>query len=166
MIFLSALKIYSFSQCYLLKNTMSANPFTCALSLTVKLTLQKRLLVIIPHFLAIVLVLFTASVPNYLGLLVTLLVLISGFYYYRLHIVKDLMNSVITLNQDSMKNWSVETKDNRNKQVSLLKTSFVSNIFMVLNYADINNINYTVVFTPDSLSVGDYRHLVARLRMT
>lgn len=145
---------------------MSANPFSCALSLSVESTLQKRLLIIIPHFLAVVLMLFIAVALNYLSLLITPLVMISGVYYYRLHITKNLMNSVLRLNQDSMKNWSVITKDNSAKQVLLLESSFVSNALIVINYADINNTNYVVVFTPDSLSVVDYRHLVIRLKMT
>jgi len=145
---------------------MSENSYSRAFSLIVEPTLQKRLLIIIPHYLAIALVLFADQVPNYLCLLITLLVLISGFYYYRLHITKKSKNSVVTLNQDSMKNWFVVTKDKRNIQVSLLKSSFVSNAFVVLNYADINLTNYTVVFTRDSLSISDYRHLIVRSRMT
>lgn len=145
---------------------MSENSYSRAFSLIVEPTLQKRLLIIIPHYLAIALVLFADQVPNYLCLLITLLVLISGFYYYRLHITKKSKNSVVTLNQDSMKNWFIVTKDKRNIQVSLLKSSFVSNAFVVLNYADINLTNYTVVFTRDSLSISDYRHLIVRSRMT
>ena len=145
---------------------MSVNLFSQSLSLTIIPTLQKKLFIIIPHLFVMVLVLTVDPIPNYLRLILFILIVISVVYYYRLHILGTLKYSVSRIGQDSVKNWILKTHDGRSRQVSLLDSSFVSQYLIVLNYIDRNKSNYVVVFTRDSLPISDFRHLIVRLKNT
>lgn len=145
---------------------MSVNPFNQSLSLTIIPSFYKKLLIIIPHFVVMVFVLLVEPIPKYLRLILSILIVISVVYYYRLHILGALKRSVSRIGQDSVKNWVLETYDSRSINVSLLDSSFVSQYLIVLNYIDRSNNNYVVVFTCDSLSISDFRHLVVRLNRT
>lgn len=145
---------------------MSINSFSAPLSLTNKASFQKKLLIIVPHFFALFLIGVTKPISIYFSLFIIILIGASVIYYYRLHISRKLARSVYEISQDSAKNWLISTQNNEPKQVTLLDSSFASNFLIVINYIDIKNNKYVVVFTPDSLSVNDFRHLIVRLRMT
>ena len=145
---------------------MSVNPFCNNLSLTIEPTFQKQLLIIFPHVCAVLLVLLAPSIPKYLSVILCFLITVSAVYYYQNFILRTFKRSVYGISQDSARNWTIETRDNRTISVSLLESSFISNLLIVLNYMDKNNNNYTVIFTPDSLSVSDFRHLIVRIKNT
>ena len=143
---------------------MSVNPFCNNLSLTIEPTFQKKLLIVFPHVCAVLLIILASSIPKYLSVILCSLIVVSCIYYYQNYILRTFKRSVYGISQDSAKNWTIDTRDNRTISVSLLESSFISNLLIVLNYMDKNNNNYTVIITPDSLPVSDFRHLIVRIR--
>lgn len=145
---------------------MSLNPFNAPLALTIKPSLQKWLLIIVPHFIAFVIVLTFSVFTFTLKAGLTFLILFSFVYYFRLHLQQSLKKSVYLIHQDSAKNWFVITKDTERKEVTLSGSSFVSKLLIIINYNDINNNQYGVIVTPDSLSIDDFRQLIVRIKLT
>ncbi len=145
---------------------MSVNPFECALSIVVKSSFQKVLLIVVPHSIALVILLFVNPISAYLNAVFIVCILVSLIFYYQRYIARVHQRSVRKLSQDSARNWFISLSNNTKIQVFLLSSSFVSCYLIILNYRDINNKHYVVVFTPDSLSSGDFRRLVVRVNQT
>lgn len=145
---------------------MSVNPFSKPLMLEIKPSLQKSLLLIIPHILTLLIVISVKPFPVSFRFILATLVLLSTVYFFRLHFFKSLKNSVNSISQDSAKNWLIFIKDNEQKEVELLGSSFVSNMLIIINYIDINYNKYNVIIAPDSLSSDEFRRLIVRIKMT
>ena len=145
---------------------MSFKPFSSPLALKNKSSLQKKLLVIGPHFVVFLILLGIDVFPLLIKLFLLMLVIFSAHYFSQLHLQKKLSRSVLEIYQDSAKNWFIKTLNHDYKAVSKLPSSFVSNTLIIINYIDADKNNYTSIFTPDSLSSDDYRRLIVRLKMT
>lgn len=149
---------------------MSVNPFNVSLQLIVKSSLQKWMIVIIPHFVVFVLIVSLDVFSPRLKIILVFLIVISFVYYSCLHLFLIHKKSVTSIKQDSRKNWFITTFDSNNKcelkSVNLLPSSFVSEVIVVLNYQDIDLYYYTVIITADSLSTSEYRRLRVRLKLT
>jgi len=149
---------------------MSLNPFIKPLSLIIRSSYQKRLLIFVPHLLGLLLIASIDVFPLWLKLILGLLITASFLYYFQYHITLKLKNSVISIEQDSAKNWFVtlskNTQDNEQKSVNLLSSSFISKLFIVLNFQDNNGSYYSVIILPDSISSIDFKYLYIRLKTT
>lgn len=149
---------------------MSFNPLNVPLDYSIQPSLQKALLIVVPHIVGIVLVLSFGVFTFWLKLLFIVIILASGLYYLRLHFLQKSKKSVISIQQDSVNNWYITTHDKNHeaasKSVILLASSFVNKYLMVLNYRDTNKSYYSAIITPDSISSNDFRRLQVRLKLT
>ena len=152
---------------------MSSNPFNKPLVLITKRTTQKLLLIAIPHSLAFVI---TLTVPYFtlnLRLIILLFIALSFSYFSRLHLFTSLKKSVLSIKQDSAKNWFIlnrGSKNNEYKEVVLLPSTFISNILIIQNFSDPSQQGwskpqYTAIFTPDSISAEEFRRLKVRIKV-
>jgi hypothetical protein len=143
---------------------MPDNNFTKALTLNIRNSAQKWMIVIIPHFMSLLLLSMMNSLPILLRISLSALVLISFYYYLRLYTFKSSKKSVLSIQQDSSNNWVIVTTGDQQHSVKLMPSSFFSNILIVLNYMDINKKHYSVIITQDSLSKDEFRQLKVRLK--
>ncbi len=146
---------------------MSQNSFTAPLSLSIKSSFQKWMIVLIPHLLFVILVLFF-NLFNYKIMFVLVALIVASFVYYsRLHLFQNSKHSVMSIYQDSAKNWSfTSNKSNKNGEkmsATLLPSSFISKVLIVLNYRDSVRRKHSIIITPDSLSNNEFRRLRVRL---
>ncbi len=145
---------------------MHTNPFNTPLHLVLKPSLQKRLLIIAPHLIALFIIVLLDVFPLYMKIALFTLIVASSIYYSRLHIFNTLKKSIHTIQQDSANNWIISIQEKGdNKTVELLPSSFISKIIIVLNYKDINKSHYSAIITKDSLSDDDFRHLYVKLKL-
>ncbi len=139
------------------------------ISLIIKPSFQKRLIVFLPHLLASLIVLYVVDLSLFTLFILVLGIAVSLVYYSKLHIFQSLKKSVLSIKQDSAKNWFISTKNGYHEEaVNLLGSSFVSNRFIILNYAHNNSVNlfpkYSVLITKDSLSTDEFRRLRVHLK--
>jgi len=149
---------------------MPLNPFIKPLSLTIKPSLQKWFLIVIPHLLAILLILNIGVFPLWSKFILALFVTASFAYYFQSHLALKLKKSVISFQQDSVENWFITLSGSDNniepKSVSLLPSSFISKLFIVLNFQDNSGSHYNVILMTDSISNNEFRYLYIRLKST
>ena len=133
--------------------------------LAINPSLQKCLLIIIPHCLALILVI---SLPIY-SMLVTYLLFVlivnSLAYFSFRYVALSLNQSVVSISQDFEKNWFLSTTQSKRIEVELLGSSFVSKFMIIINYIGINKKMYTTIIMPDSLPKDEYRRLFVRLKL-
>lgn len=148
---------------------MPKNPIISPLKLTVKPSLQKWLVLTIPHAVGIIIILSVVTFPLWLKASLTLLIIVSFIYYLRLHLSQNTKKSVLSIHQDSAKNWFITLNSNSGetepKSVELLSSSFISKALIILNYRDDQRSNYSVLITPDSNSSNKFRHLTIRIKL-
>jgi len=145
---------------------MRQNPFETPLSVLVKASFQKQLLISIPHLLALAITFLIIPFSIIMSLILMLFIFASFIFYFKWHIYKSLKRSLHEVRQDSAKNWLIRTKAGDFKKASLLDSSFASNWLIIVNYIDMDKVRYSAVFTPDSLSVEDFRRLIVRFKLT
>lgn len=151
---------------------MSSSPFSIPFAINIKASLQKCLLIVIPHLVIGAIVLMAPPLNLYIKGTAILLVLLSFVYYFRLHIKADLKQSVSAIRQDSAENWGLQLHSSENQDyisVALLASSFASNVLIILNFSDTSKGSlakgaYRVLITPDSVSEDEYRRLKVRLK--
>lgn len=148
---------------------MSANSFNTPLFLAIKPSIQKSWVVLAPHALALVLVASVSVFSLLIKFIIIALILISAITFYRLHLKQNLKKSVISIQQDSAKNWFLTTydkgQDNNVKSVILLPSSFISKMLIVLNYRDDSGSYYSVMLTPNCISSNEFRRLRVRVNI-
>jgi len=149
---------------------MSLNPFTQPLNHLIKPSVQKRLLIIVPHIMGFILLISVSAIPLWLKFILVPVILFSAIYYSRLHLQQTLKKSVTSIRQDSIGNWLITSYDKEHesepKTVILLASSFISKYLIVLNYRDINKSYYSAIITQDSISCNEFRRLRVRLKLT
>jgi hypothetical protein len=149
---------------------MPINPFTAPLSFTINPSLQKLLLIVMPHLLVFIMVVNLNVFSLGLKVGLVFLILLSAHYYSRLYYFHISNKSVIELKQDSVKNWMIATINIKGDKdpisVDLLPTSFTSKWLIILNFVDKNRSHYKVIFTPDSISDNEFRYLHTRIKLT
>ena len=149
---------------------MPLNPFLKPLSLTIKPSLQKWLIIIVPHLLGLLLITSIDMFPLWSKFIIGVFITLSFTYYYQYHIALKLKKSVVLIQQDSVKNWFITLSNNTNnndpKSVNLLPSSFKSKLFIVLNFQDNNGSYYRAIILPDSISSINFKHLYIELNTT
>ncbi len=154
------------------------NSFKSPKTFLIKTSLQKVLLIAIPHLVAFLMMFFAyKNMPIGLALLVFLLIIVSMSYYFELHLLRTRKRSVVEIRQDSVNNWFILCNSYGNSQndyvsANLLGTSFVSQYLIVINFVaqpneshQKNKQQYTVLVTPDSLTKDEFRQLKVRLKL-
>jgi len=126
------------------------------------------LIVLLPHVLAMLIVLFIVPVSWLIKLSLVSLIVLSGLYFLQLHVFQTLHNSVVRIQQDSAGNWQVTsaTRD-KNKTVpcELSSSSFISPLLIILNFKGDHFFPfYTALITPSSLTGQDFRRLRVHLK--
>lgn len=149
---------------------MPLNPFIKPLFLTIRPSLQKWLIIVVPHLLVILFIINIEIFPLWSKLILAMLITVSFAYYFQSHLALKLNKSVVSIQQDSVKNWFIilSSSDNNSKpkSVSLLPSSFISNVFIVLNFKDNNESHYSVIIMPDSISSNNFKYLYIKLKST
>ena len=149
---------------------MPLNPFIKPLSLTIESSLQKWLIIVIPHLLGILLITTIEVFPIWSRFILVLIIAISFAYYYQFFLALKLKKSVISIHQDSVNNWFITLYNKENnaepKSVNLLPSSFISNIFIVLNFQDNNGSHFSTIIMKDSLTGFNFKHLYIRSKST
>ncbi len=148
---------------------MSVNPFNKPLSLSIKPSRLKWAIIIVPHLLALVMVVSFDVFSVIVTIMLVSLIALSATYYSRLHLFRQLKKSVHTIQQDSANNWGLSLYDDGEKSETisaiLSASSFISNSLIVLNYRDNTGSQYSVIIPFDSLSSNDFRRLRVRLKL-
>jgi len=149
------------------KNALKiATELNAPLTVPVQTSLMKSLIIFVPHLIALVFMIFFVDLPWFILLFLISLITVSIVYYLRLHLLKNLKKSVISVHQDSTRNWHIVCAHQDNKQpVELQGSSFISPLMLILNFKDINNKRYSVLFMPDSLPEQYFRRLRVRIRV-
>ena len=143
---------------------MPQNIFTKPLDLSPKASPQIWMMVVIPHLLALSLVLIAMFKSPLIVVILSLVIIFSLFYFLRLFVFKSLKKSVRSIHQDSVNNWYVVAANSAQQSALLLPSSFVSKLLIMLNYTGINNVKYSVLITPDCVSEDEFRRLRVRLK--
>jgi len=147
---------------------MEINNFNTPLSLEIKSSFHKYLIIIAPHVFAISLLIFIISLPLLTTLVLIATVVFSLTYFLQLHCLNALNHSIITIKQDSLNNWMILfTNESEMKAAHLMASSFTSNHFIILIYK-IDNAYYfqkkaCVIITKDSLPKQKFRLLKSKL---
>ncbi len=134
------------------------------LSISIHASPQKWVLVLLPHFVAFIVVFSLANVSILLSIVLILAIAYSSYYFLHVHIWLDSKKSVKLIYQDSTNNWFLMDSANEEKNVSLLSESFNSNYLVILNFTDNKKIKYSAIVTPDSVPGDLYRQLKVNLR--
>ena len=149
---------------------MSFNPFSAPLSLKIKPSFQKWLMITIPHIFALFVIGFVGDLSLIVKLVLLIVIIISLIFFSRKHLFQSSKYAVLSIRQDSAKNWFILARGKDElKAVDLMSSSFVSNYFIILNYkpkySNYLSNKYSVLITKDSLSTDNFRQLKARLIM-
>lgn len=145
---------------------MSNHPFTKPINISLKHTTQKMMILVLPHLLALLVVLTIDIIPLLFKGLISIIIVASFYYYCRLYLFDSSKHSITSIQNDSVENWYLTSANNVKISVSLLPSSFSSNILIILNYVDIKKQKYSVIITPDCLSKNDFRRLRVGLKST
>ena len=133
-------------------------------------SLHKRFVILIPHIIMLILVLSMSVFFLWLKILLTILIVTSLTYYFRLHISNALDKSIHAIQQDSVNNWLIKTNGesefNNLTSVNILPNSFISKYIIVLNFRDTAQSQYSVIIMKDSLQEDDYRRLYLKLKLS
>jgi hypothetical protein len=148
---------------------MPQNRFNASFYIKISPSLQKGLMIAIPHILVFILVLSISVLVLFLKSVLILLILLSAFYYSRIYLLNTSKNSVLQLKQNSLHNWWITTIESNKKNelfsVDLLPTSFISKWLIILNFVDNNGSKYNVFITADSISNNKFRNLYSRIKL-
>ena len=149
---------------------MSLNPILKSFTLTIKPSLQTWLIIVLPHLLALLLIISIEVFPLWLKFILSIMVTVSFAHYYKFYFTLKLKKSVTLIRQDSRENWFIKLSNSENneepKSVSLLPSSFISRFLIVLNFLDKNDTEYSVIIMPDSISSINFKHLYIKLKTT
>lgn len=137
------------------------------LDISIKTTISKILLVMIPHLFIIGMILFFLRHENftiYLLLISMILVLASLIYFVRLHLTLQSKKSIKSLYIDAENNWMISRKEGGETRVTVSSTSFVSNLILILNLKHSTQNNSSVLVCADSVNKEEFRVLKVILK--
>ena len=150
----------------------TVNPFKVAIFVDILPSLQKYLIVSIPHFFAVFLLISVIKLPVFMLILLLITTLVSFFYYLQLHCLHSLRQSIVFVQLDSMNQWHIRfANQSEMTMADLQASSFISNYLIILSFRTHGGINsfyknYSVLITKDSLSSQKFRILKTKIRYT
>jgi len=138
------------------------NQLKQSFTIKIKASLSKQLLIVLPHVIvtAILFIFLDFKGLTKIYYLMSLICIsISLIYFVRLYLTFSAKKSIYTVNKDSNNNWSLTTRNSEKTNVSILATSFSSNLLIIFNFQDESEKQYTALITPDSLTQDEFRKL-------
>lgn len=141
---------------------MSSNQFKQVFTINIKSSLSKQLLIWFPHVVVsfLLIIFFDLEGLNTLYLFISLIcIVVSLIYFTRLHLTLNSKKSIYDLHKNSSDNWSLTTKIKEKINVSIINTSFSSNILIIMNFEDGSGKHFTALITTDSVSASEFRRL-------
>ena len=139
-----------------------SNRLNQAFIIKLKSSLSKKVLIILPHASATVILFIFLGFKD-INLVYFLLSLsciaISLVYFVRLHLTYSSNKSIYKIHIHTNDNWSVTFRDDEKDNISISASSFTSNMLIVLNFKDSSENYYTALITPDSVNKDEFRKL-------
>ena len=142
--------------------TMTLKHIDQSFNMRLKPSLVKLVFVVFPHLVAafILLIFMDKAGLTALFLLLSIVIVISSLIYFvRLHLTFDSNKSIISLQKDLKNNWTIKYKNGVKASVSILPSSFVSEILIIMNVVDKSKQQFSVLITLDSIDKDQYRKL-------
>ena len=135
---------------------MFSNQFNQSITINVKSSLIKQLLIWFPHAISTtILILFLKlqllNITYFLLLIIC--IVISLVYFIRLHLLFSANKSIQNIQKSTNDIWKVTFKNGVEENVSLMNTSFVSNLFIILNFNDSTSKQYSALISSDSVTM-------------
>lgn len=142
------------------------SPFNAPLRLEVPPSLITLLMIIVPLLFIAIVVLWYTPIHWNLLLVVAIADVAIAYYFARLHYWQNLKTSILEINQDEQRQWSVRANAEENDWhfVTLLPTSFISTFLIVLNFEGEKR-RYSVIFPAGSLDEDTFRRLRVRIKV-
>ena len=142
------------------------SPFTAPLRLVISRSKITLMMIVAPLLFMTAVVIWYSTIHWALSLLIVLLNASIAYFFIRLHYWQDLKSSVLEINQDANKQWSlrINSKNNDWKNVALRSNSFVSTYLIVLNFLGEDG-RYSVILPTDSLDEDTFRRLRVRIKV-
>ncbi len=141
---------------------MSLNQFDQAVSINIQSNLIKQLLIVLPHAIAgVTLVAFLdlKGVITFFFLISLVCVFLSLIYFVRLHLTLNSKKSILKIHFKAQDSWYLTLKNDIRVKVTILATSFSSNLLIILNFKDVTGRQYTALITPDGINPDEFRRL-------
>jgi hypothetical protein len=134
------------------------------LKLQLKSSRGVNIMILVTHLLvAVIIALVTSSIL--LVSLSFLIVSLSYLYFYRLHVVKRLRQSIVEVSLATSGDWSVLTSTGQYENVMLLPSSFSSQYLIILNFCTVTTKRYTLLIVKGMMGEDGFRHLRIRLKI-
>jgi len=137
------------------------------LSIRIKPSITKILIIVVPHVLIASFLLFNSYIfklGNSILMLSLLFTILSLFYFIKLHLNMSLKQSIYSISRDINNKWWVNYKNKKNINITLSSNSFVSNYLILLNTIDASKKCSTIIITPDSIKKDQFRQLKVILK--
>ena len=141
---------------------LPSNRLNQAFTIKMKSSLNKKVLIILPHAsAAVILFIFLGFKDvNLIYFILSLLCIgISLVYFVRLHLTYCSNKSIYKIHIHTNDNWSVTFRDDVKDNISISASSFTSNILIILIFKDSSENFYTALITPDSVNKDEFRKL-------
>ncbi len=146
---------------------MSSIQFKQALTIKIKSSLSKKLLIVLPHVIVVVILFifldFKGLTLIYF-LLSLLCITLSLIYFVRLHLLFSSNQSIYNIHNNINDNWSLILRNNEKVNVSISGTSFSSNLLIILIFKDESKKQYSVIIIRDSVTQSEFRRLKVRIK--
>ena len=141
---------------------MFSNQFNQSITINVKSSLIKQLLIWFPHAISTTILILFLKLQHLnitYFLLLIICIVISLVYFIRLHLLFSANKSIHTIQKSTNDIWKVTFKNGVEKNVSLMNTSFVSSLFIILNFNDSTSKQYSALISSDSVNHDEFRRL-------
>ncbi len=125
-------------------------------------SLLKRLFIVVPHLIVILIIfacLFWTDTKSIYLFVSVILITFSFIYFFKLHIKKDLKNSVLCISKNTNDDWYLDSKEIKNQKVFISGSSFASELLIILNLVDQTNKQFSAIVTRDSIEIAQFRKL-------
>lgn len=141
---------------------MHSNQFNETTNIKIKSTLLMKLFVLLPHLVVTVIfliLLYLGVLTVYYFIVLAFFIIVSLLYFSNLHFINATSRSITHINKVLGGDWKLTLKDSIVVKAKMLDTSFSSSLFVILNFQDANNKNYTSFITRDCLESDEFRRL-------
>ena len=147
---------------------MSLNHFNQTLSINVRSSLAKKILIFFPHIIICFLLFIFLEMKGtsfIYFLLSVACIFLSVFYFVRLHLTQNIEKSVRLISYCAQGGFDIILKNDVRVKVKILSASFSSNFLIILNFENDLDKQYTALITPDSVSKEEFRKLKVLLKV-
>jgi len=104
------------------------------------------------------------SLPLWAGLVLSAVIVCSLVYALNGHVLMHGRNAITDLIWDSDGDWRLTMRDGKNHQAQLLKSSYLHNRLVILNFT-VDSHRRSVILLPDTLDQDTFRRLRVRMQL-